>query len=87
MRPFKAKPEQKTEIISDFNAFWDERAYQEIERSAPELNELILGLVQTNHTPEQIKRLVLQRAPQRWPESRQVEQAARWIAYQESRRS
>lgn len=68
------------EAVDNFNAFWDERAWQEIERDEPQLNILIAGLVDGGFSPGQIKRLVLQRAPQRWPEARRVEQAARWIA-------
>lgn len=68
------------EAIAEFRAFWDEQSFQEIERSAPALIIRIQRLVRDGHTPEQIKRMVLQTAPQRWPQAVQVEQAARWVA-------
>lgn len=68
------------ETTGDFDAYWNEQAYLEIDRSAPALIGLIQRLVKAGHTPDQIKRRVLQTAPQRWPQAVQVEQAARWVA-------
>jgi hypothetical protein len=68
------------ETTGDFDAYWNEQAYLEIERSSLALIKLIERLVRAGHTPDQIKRRVLQTAPQRWPQAVQVEQAARWVA-------
>lgn len=77
------EPKQPTtdrDEVGDFDAYWNEQAYLEIDRSAPALIGLIQRLVRAGHTPDQIKRRVLQTAPQRWPQAVQVEQAARWVA-------
>lgn len=76
----RPKADEVNELVENFGSYWDKKAYEEIDRADPELLGLIENLVHAKKSPDQIKRLVLQRAPQRWPESRQVEQAARWVA-------
>lgn len=78
----KADVASDDETTGDFRAYWHEQAYNEIERSDLALIGHIERLVRGGHTPAEIKRLVLQTAPQRWPQAVQVEQAARWVARQ-----
>lgn len=76
----KLKPSKASEAATDLRSFLDEKAYLEIDRAEPALITIISDLLKAGNEPTDIRRLVMQYAPQRWIEAKQIEQAARWIA-------
>lgn len=67
-------------MSAKFDQILDQKSYNELERSEPELLTAIEELVlKSNWTPQAIKRRVHAHSPQRWPLAVQCEQAARWV--------
>ncbi len=77
----RQKLEGLGEMISEkFDQILDQKSYNELERSEPDIISEIERLINQEHwTPKAVKRYVHKHSPQRWPLAVQCEQAARWI--------
>ena len=71
---------QQQIALDDYLAFWDEKSLTEIERADPEAAARIRQLVNLGFAPEKISKELVKHSPQRWIESQQVLQAARYLA-------
>lgn len=67
------------EAAQRLSTILDRQAYEEIDRTNPELADVIIEFIAVGETPDQIMRRVLGQAPQRWPLAQAVKQAARWV--------
>ena len=76
---------QQQVALDDYLAFWDEKSLTEIERADPEAAARIRQLVNFGFAPEQISKALVKHSPQRWIESQQVLQAARYLAREKAR--
>lgn len=71
---------QQQAALDDYLGYWDERSYREIERGDLEAAAHIQRLVGLGFSPEQIAKELVKHSPQRWIESQQVMQAARYLS-------
>lgn len=63
-----------------FDQLLDQKSYNELERSEPDIISEIERLINQEHwTPQDVRRYVHKHSPQRWPLAVQCEQAARWV--------
>ena len=70
---------QQQTALDAYLTYWDERSFREIERSDIEAAAHIQKLVQLGFSPKQIAKELVKHSPQRWIESQQVMQAARYL--------
>lgn len=58
---------------------FDEKAFYELQRSAPPIIDAITALVEAGESPQEIKGHISRKYANRWLEAQTVEQAARYV--------